>query len=167
MIALATWLNTSESHLCCWYDLWWTDLMNWNISMINIQTIQKDFIRWKQNNCTPPLRSLKTFVIPKLANVDPRGSLTEPLSDIQTVSEHPFFMWFNMIKTQNLILKGMNEQKCDIYLSKTEYIWNLTSRQNMVIITDINACNHIVYIGLQSVNCCIILLVCMVQYAPS
>lgn len=43
-----------------------------------------------ETNCTPPVRSLKTFVIPKLAHVDQSRSLKEPFSYIQIVSEHPF-----------------------------------------------------------------------------
>lgn len=54
----------------------------------------------KTKQCTPPLRSLKTFAIPKLAIVDPRRPLKELSSYIQMVSEHPVFMLFDMIKTQ-------------------------------------------------------------------
>lgn len=111
-------LNTSESCLCCWYDSRRTGSSNWKISMISIQTLHKGFIRWKQNNCTRPLRSLKTFfflfLISVLADVDPRRSVKEPLSYIQSVSKHPFFMLINMKKTQNSLLKGRNEQNYEI-----------------------------------------------------
>ena len=76
-----------------------------------------------ENNCTPPLRSLKTLAIPKSANLDPRRSfrsLKESFSYIKTVSGHPFFVLLNMIKDKTWFKKeGMNsDERSDVSHSK-------------------------------------------------